>query len=84
MTTTAGQQGATTRGEQLFVLLSGGLLVAALLIGGSTRDGELFNAAVRLLSLPVLVVALYRLVLAPPPRLVGLPLFLVLALLPYR
>ena len=81
MTTTAGQQGATTRGEQLFVLLSGGLLVAALLIGGSTRDGELFNAAVRLLSLPVLVVALYRLVLAPPPRLVGLPLFLVLALL---
>lgn len=81
MTTASSQPDASIRGEQLFFLLAGGLLASALLIGGSTRDGELFNAAVRLLSLPVLVVALYRVILASPPRLVGLPLVLVLATL---
>lgn len=81
MTTLSNSPGGTIRSEQLFVLLSGALLAAALLIGGSTRDGQLFNAAVRLLSLPVLLVSIHRIILAPPPRLVGLPLFLVLAVL---
>jgi O-antigen ligase len=43
------------------------LLVAALLVGGATREGELGTALVRLLSLPVLMLALVRLAESPPP-----------------
>lgn len=37
------------------------LLMAALLIGGATREGHLLHAGVRLLSLPVLLLALWSL-----------------------
>lgn len=43
------------------------LLVSALLLGGATREGELVTAFVRLLSLPVLLVAAARLAANPPP-----------------
>lgn len=63
----------------MFLLLSAGLLVSALLLGGATREGQLLNAVVRLISLPVAMLAIWRLSLAPWSKALAAPVALLAA-----
>lgn len=65
----------------VLVTMAGLLLGAALLLGGATREGQLLNAVVRLLSLPVLMMALWRLSRNPRPPELTWPLALLAAVL---
>ena len=62
-----------------FLLLTAGLLVSALLLGGATREGELLNAVVRLISLPVAMLAIWRLRLAGWSKALAVPIALLAA-----
>ncbi len=57
------------------------LVAAALLLGGATREGDIPNAIVRLLSIPVLVLALGRLMEHRPEREAGLLMLLTAAVI---
>jgi O-antigen ligase len=56
------------RAYRAMLFLALALMVGALLLGGATREGDVANALVRLLSLPVLVLALGRLGEVRPGR----------------
>lgn len=69
----------TGRASAVPAIMAGLLLAMALLLGGATREGQLLNAAVRLLALPVMMMAIWRLARASRPRELTLPLALLAA-----
>lgn len=73
--------GASALTSSIFQFLAATLLVSALLLGGATREGELLNAAVRLVSLPVAMMAAWRLRGAPQSAEFTAPLLLLAATL---
>jgi O-antigen ligase len=56
------------RAYRAMLVLTLVLMVGAILLGGATREGDVANALVRLLSLPVLVLAVGRLFEVRPDR----------------